>query len=216
MAEKICFIITENNKVVEEAISYTFIKGLAFSQRVKCALSLHNSIVRFFPNKRHLEISTKSQEDLGKQLSAFNLKIDKYFIESIFQSSKVFEGNIKFDFLISYSPNDAKKYIKNNKNGNLIKFNYMGIDYPLYPKTAFYDWIYINALEQNDLSKQLNDYDIFSDIEFNDKKSLNCQARAAAFYVAIVRSGKKDFYLSNFENFKLIYSDFREPSLSLF
>ena len=32
-------------------------------------------------------------------------------------------------------------------------------------------------------------YDAFTDIEFNPEKSVNCQAKAAALYVALFRQG---------------------------
>ena len=43
--------------------------------------------------------------------------------------------------------------------------------------------IYINALIQNyGMSLDLHLYDWFTDIEFNPKKSVNCQARSVAIY----------------------------------
>ena len=69
---------------------------------------------------------------------------------------------------------------------------------PLIPRTAFYDWLYINALMENaDLAEQVMEYDAFTDIEFNPNKSINCQARAAALFVAMKKLGRleecKDF-----------------------
>ena len=62
---------------------------------------------------------------------------------------------------------------------------------PLNPKTVFYNWLYINAVLENPLlAAELLKYNAFTDIEFNPKKSINCQAKAAALFVALSRQGK--------------------------
>ena len=51
--------------------------------------------------------------------------------------------------------------------------------YPLVPKNAFYDWLYIRALHAlADWNSDKILYDTLTDIEFNPKKQINCQARA--------------------------------------
>ena len=46
--------------------------------------------------------------------------------------------------------------------------------------------LYINALAENSqLTEEIMEFDAFTDIEFNPNKSLNCQARAAALFVAM-------------------------------
>ena len=60
-------------------------------------------------------------------------------------------------------------------------------------------------------------YDIFTDIEFNEKKSINCQARACAIYKSLRLSNKLDYYLSSIDTFKKIYSSFlNNDQLTLF
>ena len=69
---------------------------------------------------------------------------------------------------------------------NLICFTFEDKAFPLEPKTAFYDYIYMNALLENEnLAQMILQYDAFTDIEFNPDKSLNCQAKAAAAFVAL-------------------------------
>ena len=67
-----------------------------------------------------------------------------------------------------------------------MKFSYAGYDWPLEPKTVFYDYIYYCAvrgcLTSGEL-EELRQYDAFTDIEFNPAKSINTQARS----IAIVR-----------------------------
>ena len=73
-------------------------------------------------------------------------------------------------------------------SGNLIAFEYRDTRWQLEPKTAFYDGIYLNALNLNDdLKQQALAYDAFTDIEFNPQKSINCQAYSIALFVALTK-----------------------------
>ena len=70
--------------------------------------------------------------------------------------------------------------------GRLVAFVRDDVEWPLEPKTAFYDYIYVSALVENfGHGLDLSEYQWFTDIEFNPKKSLNCQARAVAIYKLI-------------------------------
>ena len=83
---------------------------------------------------------------------------------------------------------DAKKDERLKNSGNLIAFEYRDTRWKLEPKTAFYDWIYLNALNLNDdLKQQALAYDAFTDIEFNPQKSINCQAYSIALFVALTK-----------------------------
>ena len=70
--------------------------GLSASQKQKNIVALHEAYTRRFPERKVLEISSKSLQDLGVKLSAFNLK--KYVpelgksipVECVFQGGKVF------------------------------------------------------------------------------------------------------------------------------
>lgn len=204
MAKKMCFMV-DNNSYKDLIIDFEYIKGLAFSQKQKNVLSFHKSIKELFPGKNILEVSSKSFDDIGRKCSAFNLKIAEHSFESIFQSSKVFEGNIRYEFLKDYMPLEAKHYIRNNVNSNLIGFEYQGEKFPTTPKSFFYDYLYIKALVESEIDKkELMNYQIFTDIEFNEKKQYNCQARAVCIYVALQSSGKLERALSSPQNFKEI------------
>ena len=53
----------------------------------------------------------------------------------------------------------------------------------------FYSWLYFIALNQNkSLTKDILEYQAFTDIEFNPQKSLNCQAYSAALYSAMIKN----------------------------
>ena len=211
MAEKLCFL-SENNTYIEKLINYKFYPGFAVSQRQKCVKSLHDSIHEQCPDRRILEISTKSQCELGVRLSAFNLKF-KYSeankmisVENVFQAAKVFEGGGPYLDFLDMKPSQVKSDIRLKTSGNLLGFRYNGKDWPLEPQTLFYDWIYIEALKQNpELAQGLLEYDAFTDIEFNHNKSVNCQARAAAIYVSLYKVGLLEEKTKSIEAFQSIY-----------
>jgi type I restriction enzyme M protein len=52
-----------------------------------------------------------------------------------------------------------------------------------------------------DLREKILEYSAFSDIEFNPKKSINCQARSAALFVALHQANLLDQVLESEENY---------------
>ncbi len=175
--------------VNEVNIEFDWYPGFSVTQKEKSIKSLHNSAKELGLNSV-LEISTKSPLLLGKELSAFNLlyKFGGFamVVEAAFQGSKVFENGGPFTDIYTFSGYEAKKDERLRGSGNLINFDLEGDMWELEPKTAFYDWIYINAIHQNPaLGEQITQFDGFSDIEFNPEKSFNCQARSAALYVSL-------------------------------
>lgn len=102
---------------------------------------------------------------------------------------------------------DAKRDERLRSSGSLTKFSFFGTDWALEPKTAFYDWLYINALLKNpDLVGRVTDRDAFSDIEFNPERSINCQARSVALFCALFHNNKLDFALESRANFLSLYA----------
>lgn len=216
MAEKVVFRSLDNGTITEEHFLYTFYPGFAPVQKQKNILSLHSSIHEKYPNFNVLEVSSKSETELGKKLSAFNLMLDGCCVESIFQSSKVFADDIQFSFLLGKSGREVKKYMKEHHMAPLNCFRYQGIEYPLFPKTAFYDYIYIKALLNNkSIYEELIKYDVFTDIEFNEKKSINCQARTCAIFVSLYKSKRIENAMSSFESFAKIYDELQSGQLEL-
>lgn len=206
MATKMCFKVNENKVFDEEIVTFTYVKGMAFSQKCKNVLSFHSSIQEQFPTSKILEVSTKSYNRVGVALSAFNLTLDGRSVESIYHSSKVFENGDSFEFVKDLPPLEAKKFVRENGIGCLKSYMYNGTEIPLEPKTLFYDFIYISALMQHpEVSNCLSEYDIFTDIEFNEKKGINCQARACAIYSYMLRTNTVDKYMSSMEEFEKIY-----------
>lgn len=138
----------------------------------------------------------------GLVLLILGMNPDKYFLESIYQGSKVFKNCGPFPEIFDYTPRDAKKFIHSLNGGNLKEYNLGGKAYPLSPPNAFYDWLYIRSLREHaDWINENVQYDAFTDIEFNPKKQINCQARAFASYLALIKKNKLSTAKSSFEAF---------------
>jgi len=178
--------------VSTEYVDFEWSPGMAVSQKQKSISSLHEAAIRLNICTKPLEVSSKSESSLGVSLSAFNLKgttkkrDQEFTVETLFQSSKVFESGGPYRDLLHVSSRDAKKDERLKESGRLIEFDLFGEKWPLEPKTAFYDWVYINTLANNEnLAEQLGQYDAFTDIEFNPNKSINCQAYSVALFRAL-------------------------------
>lgn len=174
-------------------IDFKWHPGLSISQKKNSIKSLHQAAVEQDSQLSLLEISTKSDNPLGVSLSAFNLAITmpdgrSVTVENIFQSSKVFKQGGPFKDLLNVTPKEAKRDPRLLESGELVGFIRKGRLWPLKPTTIFYDWIYINTLRSNKkLAEEIVTFNAFTDIEFNPKKSMNCQARSAALYVSLLR-----------------------------
>ena len=97
-----------------------------------------------------LEISSKSDLEVGQKLSAFHLKIAiggrETTVECAFQGSKVFERGGPYEDLYWIASREAKRDPRIRGAGNLIGFKFEGENYPTSPATVFYDWLYFKAL----------------------------------------------------------------------
>jgi len=222
------FVVSDREDMLVEEIQVLFdwFPGMSLDQRRKNIESLHKKFLQIHPGKRILEISTSSPEEIGRATSSFKLKMlyegQQKPIEVIYQASKVFRNGEQFLDLLDKSPLEAKKD-KRLRESELDHFNYLGEKWELVPKdspqhmdplivTRFYNWLYINALDQNKkLAQRLVGFDAFTDIMFNPKKSYSCSARAVALYVALYRKkvlkkalkSRKDYEEIIFEYFRV-------------
>lgn len=154
-----------------------------------------------------LEVSTKSPSELGRRLSAFNLKLDvdgeMLSLESVYQASKVFSESGQHTDLLREGPYAAKKAIKALGRGKIISFRLFGRDFQTEPKNAFYDWLYIRAIQpHHDWIRRNVEFYGYTDIEFNPEKSINCQARAVAEYMSLLNQGSSAECFKDFDKFR--------------
>jgi hypothetical protein len=178
----------------EVEVEFCWYPGMVQSQAQKSIASLHqaagkNGLVPL------LEISSKATSSLGVALSAFNLCLRTpggytLSVECAFQGSKVFERGGPFIDLYTSTSREAKTDPRIRNSGEIVSFSFFGEEFPAFPVTAFYDWLYLRALIQNpQVADKLTSYIGYTDIAFNPKKSSNCQARAAAVFVALNKIG---------------------------
>lgn len=212
MANRPVFCCKEVFPYVEiKHINFLYYSGFSSTQKKKSVKSLHEEFLKQNSEYNILEISSKSEKELGVQLSAFNLMVKtstrEFSVENAFQSSKVFEKGGPYVDLLEKTSKAAKKDERLKESGKLVAFSYFNKVYPLEPKDYFYNWIYMNALHlKSSLVTELMNYDAFTDIEFNPQKSINCQAKAVALYVSLKRARLIENALSSQENFlKIIY-----------
>lgn len=207
MAERSVFVPRRGGtKLVDEVpFEFDWSSGFAPSQKRKNVRSLHAASVRAGLAPL-LEVSSKSECELGLELSAFALpfSVDGIAtnVESVYQGSKAFERGGPYTDLYLVPPRAARKDKRLRTSGRLIAFQFEHKDYPLTPTTAFYDWIYMNALYRLPrLRTDLQRFAGFTDIEFNPKRSLNCQARSCATFVSLIWRGEVDDAVESFEHF---------------
>lgn len=213
MANRPVFVVTLDKRYcIRDFVDFEYFSGFSDKQKKKSIFSLQEAYLKKNPNNKILEISSKSEEELGIKLSAFNLMIKtkggkSFSVESAFQSSKVFELGGPYKDLLDVSSRAAKKDERLKNSGKIIAFSIDGKLFKTEPKTYFYNWLYINTLNMHsDLAEQLCDYDAFTDIAFNPQKSLNCQAEAAAIYVSLKRQNLLNEALKNRDTFlEIVY-----------
>lgn len=191
--------------VQERFFDFTWSPGFAEIQKKKNVAALH-AAAKKSGLERILEISSKSEEKIGRRLSAFSLKVEidgaEFPLESVYQGSKVFETCGPSHEIFDSEPREAKRYVRALDCGRLVGFELEGRRYPLVPKNAFYDWLYIRALAKHvDWINKNVSYDAYTDIEFNPEKQVNCQARAFAEYKSLVAKSEIDAAVRDFTHF---------------
>lgn len=174
----------ETKKLERNSYEFVFNPGFSVTQKQKNIKALHEQI-----GEKTLEVSTKSPNETGISFSAFNLRLEQVPLENIFQSSKRYEFGGPYIDMLQMHPRDAKRDERHHRSGKLTAFVYHGMEFPLEPKTFFYDYIYIIAVKESiapEKIKEIFEYTCFTDIEFNPKKSINCQAKSAALLKAFL------------------------------
>ncbi len=201
----------ESDFVKRIDVEFRWHPGMAPSQKAKNILSLHNAAA-LEGYRPLLEISSYSENELGRRLSAFSLKtkspIGPIPLESAYQGSKVFASGVKYEDIYRFDARSAKKDPRIRGSGEIIGFDFFGIRWDAEPKTAFFDWLYANSLfEHSDfLKRHLSDFVGFTDISFNPNRSINNQARACALLVSLLKNGQLESAICSGEQFlRIVY-----------
>ena len=205
MAVRPVFSISGEGFVETIDVEFEWFPGFSIVQKQRSVEALHQAASEILHGRPEsiLEVSSKSTAETGMALSAFNLAIplasgSEATVESAFQSSKVFEEGGPFRDLLRKPSREAKKDERIRNSGRLLNFSCNGMDWPLDPPSAFYDWVYMNALHLHPtLVGSALSFRAFTDIEFNPKKQVNCQAYSVALYVALETGGLLEEALSS-------------------
>ncbi|EJN18248.1 DarT1-associated NADAR antitoxin family protein [Pseudomonas sp. GM80] len=196
--------------VETKSIDFKWFPGMSVAQKQRSVDSLQQAALESMPSlSRILEVSSKSKDELGVALSAFNLSFTTLkhnltmSVECAFQGSKVFENGGPFKDLFRRTSREAKLDERIKSSGRLTKFSFFNMDWELEPRTAFYDWLYINALmkQPSSIIDEITSYSAFTDIEFNPEKSMNCQAYSIALFVSLHEQGLLDKAIASKESF---------------
>ena len=214
MAERPIFVpdAHANPPLRVTSVTFKWHAGLSVAQKQRSIAALHASARDDLGISRILEISSKSPELLGRSLSAFNLMVEcpdstKRPLETVFQAAKVFSGGGPYLDILNATPREAKRDERLKSGGRLVHFEHFGRVWPSQPTTSFYDWLYCRGvLADPGLARLIQEYEAFTDIEFNPKKSLNCQASSAALLLALLRQGIAEDVTSSPERFLALYS----------
>lgn len=182
---------------VEVAVDFKWFPGMAVTRKQMSIESLHCAARDDYNIHPLLEVSSRSSDPLGRALSAFRLTLKlgdgrETTVESAFQGSKVFSGGGPFVDLYNSDGSTARRDPRVRDSGDLIGFEFDGQPWPTAPVHGFYEWLYNLGLERSGFAHdQLETYAGFTDIEFNPKRSWNCQARAVARRQGLLRAGLK-------------------------
>lgn len=217
MAKRTVYIpMQQKLGVIEREVEFEWFPGFSIAQKQRSIASLHERAAKEGVEPI-LEISSKSPDAIGVQASAFNLCFEtkksgrRVTVEAAFQGSKTFTQSGPFPDIYEMSGKEAKRSIKQRQRGSLTKFTFFGKEFPLKPRTFFYDWLYIKTLSLNEeLAAQMVTYSGFSDIEFNPSKSINCQAYSAALFVSLQEGGLLDEALESETSFKSVLREVYE------
>lgn len=193
--------------VREVPVTFKWHPGMSRAQAQRSITELHSAAGEHGIGPV-LEISSKSATRLGVDLSAFNLTFTapdgrRVSVESAYQGSKVFAGDAgPYHDLYGKPSRDAKLDERVHGRSDIVAFDFYGQRWPAKPITAFYDWLYLYALRRNPaLAGEVSQYAGFTDIAFNPQKSVACQARCAAMYVALKRQGRTGDILDEQQSF---------------
>jgi len=220
MAKRIVFRPVEGESAhlfIENIVEFDWVAGMSKSQNQKWIRNLHEAARRQLQIQKILEISSKSESQEGVQFSAFNLRrmyLNRITsVECLYQGSKVFENGGPYLDMYEGTSIDAKRDSRIKESGRLQHFEFESKKWELSESPNFFDYLYLKALSDNSKSEFLLEFEAFTDFAYSqttiskkDGKSFNCQARSAAIFVSLVRSGKLIDFLSSPQDFQHLKS----------
>ena len=206
--------VNSDNLVKTDMVRIERHVGFASRQKKKTINDLHQVIRKKYGFKQVLELSSKSGNKLSFLLSPFSLQLtneagQQHSVENAFQSSMIFEDGGPYTDLLTVPPRQARKDERLITSGELVGYDYFGMAWSTEPLTTFYDWLYVTALKQNpQLHEEVMQYQAFTDITFNPKRSIHSAAYALAMFAALNKRDLLDTVADPMAFFEL-YHDFK-------
>ena len=147
--------------------------------------------------RRTLEISSRSSDRLGRDLSAMNLPADDDLhgrpVEAVYQAAKCY-GDGGPDMHLSRSGYEAKRHDRERRRqGPLAGFRHECRQWPPETGSAFYDWLWTRSALRHcghGVVERLQRYDGFTD-QFHRPGAVACQAKTAAIVAGMGLSRAK-------------------------
>ena len=141
--------------------------------------------------QRTLEISSRSSDRLGRDLSAMNLPAagDPHgrSVEAVYQAAKCY-GDGGPDTRLSRSGYEAKHHDRERRRqGPLAGFQHEGRQWPPETGSAFYDWLWTRSALRHcghGVVERLQRYEGFTD-QFHRPGAVACQAKTAAIVAGV-------------------------------
>ena len=140
-------------------------------------------------NLRVLEISSRSDQPLGRRLSAMFLKDPETGkpVESVYQAAKCYgaEGGPAGHVLDNGF--DAKRFDRERSRGARLRgFQHGEMFWPASTGTQFYDRLWMQSARAADVGRV--DYDAFTDVFHRRGQTFACQARSMAMMQGMIRA----------------------------
>ena len=150
---------------------------------------------------KHLDINIRNPNELARALAPYQISLGEYKVESLYHSSKLFEGGGPYQELASMPVGKVLNDPRLKDSGEVIDFYYKG-QYWGMDRVFFYDFLFVKAAKEsidNEKLKQLLDYDYFTDIESKRTAERNPARSVAIIKLMLMMFGeipelnKKDF-----------------------
>lgn len=151
MAERPVFVPFPDGPGFVKEVNFDILWHSGFASAKKKNLKELHTVAAAAGYAPLLEISARSDQKLGRHLSAFHLKVHhgrlgEITLECAFQGSKIFERGGPYTDLLGADARTAKRDPRLRESGKLVGFMFDGFRFEPEPKTAFYDWLYVNAI----------------------------------------------------------------------
>ncbi|MDO4282512.1 MAG: hypothetical protein Q4D02_02655 [Clostridia bacterium] len=168
----------------------------------------HKDILRLLKqeigNRKTLEVSSFSDVELGRKMSAFQIPYEETCLECVFQAAKVFEKGGPYLEWLNMPPAEVKRDPKKKESGKVIHYIFHDEVWSTEPKTAFYDYLYIDAAKRiltKEELEEIMEYELFTDVALNPEVSTNCQARTMALIQLMLKEYGKILEFPSKEEF---------------